>query len=101
MFAIYLIMFSVLQQKCQFLVLNRMFLFVTLVDCSIAVSCCRFTGHSICALADNKRGASELLAGGVLSILASLPGVAEHRKGGDSGGRSAGPDDLFLGKLLL
>lgn len=83
------------------LVPNRRFHLMKRDILHIAVS--RFTGHSICALADNKHGASHLLAGGVLSILASLPGVpgdAQACKAGDSGGRSAGPEDFILGKML-
>lgn len=33
----------------------------------------RFAGKAICSLAFNKQGASQLLAGGVLQILADLP----------------------------
>lgn len=35
----------------------------------------RFTGNAICALAASQHGASQLLARGVMSILADLPNV--------------------------
>lgn len=62
---------------------------------------CRFAFQSICALADKKLGASQLLAGGVLSMLKSLSGVAQPFKSGDCGGGSTGPDDPILGKNAL
>lgn len=58
----------------------------------------RYTGQAICALGANKQGASQLLAGGVLTILANLskPGHltrnCESASGHDegSGGDGAG-----------
>lgn len=57
----------------------------------------RFTGNAICALASNKQGASQLLAGGVVSILATLPII--ESKGSLPGSTPPAPESLLVGKV--
>lgn len=63
----------------------------------------RFTGQAICSLGANKQGASQLLAGGVLTILANLsksqqqPTTCGSNTVRDGGGNAGAYDGLLLG----
>lgn len=59
----------------------------------------RFTGNAICALAASQHGASQLLARGVMSILADLPNVKRPylaTRGGDPA--EYPPEGILIGE---
>lgn len=60
---------------------------------------CSFTGTAICAIARCQQGSSQMLAGGVLAVLADLPSLPRYSDGAaESDPAAASAESLLIGE---